>query len=65
MAISHTPRIAVTIDPRTKSSAAPSAPDIGSVIAQVFDLLEGSGLEPFAAQVAASIVNGPRRSCRA
>ncbi len=65
MATSHTLRTAVIADSRAKSSAASSAPDIGSVIARVFDLLEGSRLEPFAAQVAASIVNGSRRQCRA
>lgn len=65
MATSHTPRTAAPADPRNRFSAASPAPDIGSVIARVFDVLEGSRLEPFAAQVASSIVNGPRRSCRA
>lgn len=36
------------------------APEIGWVIARVFDMLEGTPLEPFATQVASSVVNRAR-----
>ncbi|GEM_PF-4862002 len=35
--------------------------ETGTVIARIFDLLEGSRLEPFAAEVAWGLVNGTRR----
>ncbi|MDJ0276276.1 hypothetical protein QLH51_05620 [Sphingomonas sp. 2R-10] len=55
--------IAEPCRPSSTNPAASGGPVIetGTVIARIFDLLEGSGLEAFAAQVAWQLVNG---ACR-